>query len=140
MSLYTGKTRLIWSENRIKNIKWRSIWLENQIKNVKGRSTLSEEAPEYFGAKRRLPLKNENIMCATNTKMHGVLVYSKSDLPGLCQMNLRVRNHLSLVSSMAFISYVRNFNVFWHSTLKCKRGLRKLSTCWIFSFELRFHL
>jgi hypothetical protein len=32
------------------------------IKNVKGRSTSSEEAPEYFGAKRGLSLKNENIM------------------------------------------------------------------------------
>jgi hypothetical protein len=29
---------------------------------MKGRSTSSEEAPEYFGAKRRLSLKNENIM------------------------------------------------------------------------------
>jgi hypothetical protein len=33
--------------------------------NIKGRSTSSEEAPEYFGAKRRLSLKNENIMCDT---------------------------------------------------------------------------
>jgi hypothetical protein len=37
--------------------------LENRIKNIKGRSTSSEEAPEYFGAKRRLSLNNENIMC-----------------------------------------------------------------------------
>jgi hypothetical protein len=63
MSLYTGKNRLIRSENQIENIKGRSIQLENQIKNVKGQSTSSEEAPEYFGAKRRLSLKNENIRC-----------------------------------------------------------------------------
>ncbi len=37
--------------------------MENRIKNIKGQSTSSEEAPEYFGAKRRLSLKNENIMC-----------------------------------------------------------------------------
>jgi hypothetical protein len=37
--------------------------LENWIKNVKGQSTLSEVAPEYFGTKRCLSLKNENIMC-----------------------------------------------------------------------------
>jgi hypothetical protein len=41
--------------------------LENRIKNVKGQSTSSEEAPEYFGAKRRLSLKNENIMCDKRT-------------------------------------------------------------------------
>ncbi len=39
--------------------------MKKRIKNVKGRSTSSEEAPEYFGAKRRLSLKNENIMCDT---------------------------------------------------------------------------
>jgi hypothetical protein len=37
--------------------------LENRIKNITGQNTSSEEAPEYFGAKRRLSLKNENIMC-----------------------------------------------------------------------------
>jgi hypothetical protein len=42
--------------------------LENQIKNVKGRITSSEEVPEYFGAKRHLSLKNENIMCDRKTK------------------------------------------------------------------------
>jgi len=67
MSLYTGKNRLIRSDNRIKNIKGRSIRLENRIKNVKERSTSSEEAPEYFGAKRCLSLKNENIMCDNST-------------------------------------------------------------------------
>jgi len=36
--------------------------LENRIKNIEGRSTSSEEAPEYFGAKGALSLKNENIM------------------------------------------------------------------------------
>ena len=51
------KNRLIRSENRIENIKGWSIRLENWIKNVKGRSTSSEEAPEYFGTKRRLSLK-----------------------------------------------------------------------------------
>ncbi len=42
----------------------------------------------------------------TYTKMLGVLVCSKSDLSGLYQMMLRVRNHLSLLSSLAFISWV----------------------------------
>ncbi len=37
--------------------------MKNQIKNIEGRSTSSEEAPEYFGAKGALSLKNENIMC-----------------------------------------------------------------------------
>jgi len=37
--------------------------LKNWIKNIEGRSTSSEEAPEYFGAKGALSLKNENIMC-----------------------------------------------------------------------------
>jgi hypothetical protein len=49
MSLYTGKNRLIQSENL--------------IENVKGQSTSSEVDPEYFGAKRRLSFKNENIKC-----------------------------------------------------------------------------
>ncbi len=54
---------MIRSENRIKNIKGRSIRLKNRIKNIEGRSTSSEEAPEYFGTKGALSLKNENIMC-----------------------------------------------------------------------------
>jgi hypothetical protein len=37
--------------------------LKNWIKNIEGQSTSSEEAPEYFGAKGALSLKNENIMC-----------------------------------------------------------------------------
>jgi hypothetical protein len=37
--------------------------LKNRIKNIEGWSTSSEEAPEYFGAKGALSLKNENIMC-----------------------------------------------------------------------------
>jgi hypothetical protein len=37
--------------------------LKNLIKNIEGRSTSSEEAPEYFGTKGSLSLKNENIMC-----------------------------------------------------------------------------
>jgi hypothetical protein len=49
----------------MENIKGQSVPLENQIKNVKGQSTSSEVAPEYFGAKRHLSLKNENIMCDT---------------------------------------------------------------------------
>ncbi len=32
---------------------------------MEGRSTSNEEAPEYFGAKGTLSLKNENIMCDT---------------------------------------------------------------------------
>jgi hypothetical protein len=51
MSLYTEHNRMIQSENR--------------IKNKEGRSTSSEEAPEYFGTKGALSLKNENIMCDT---------------------------------------------------------------------------
>jgi hypothetical protein len=49
MSLYTGKNRLIQSENR--------------IENAKGRRNSSEVDPECFGAKRRLSFKNENIKC-----------------------------------------------------------------------------
>ncbi len=37
--------------------------MKNQIKNIEGQSTSIEEAPEYFGAKGTLSLKNENIMC-----------------------------------------------------------------------------
>jgi hypothetical protein len=37
--------------------------LKNRIKNIEGQSTSSEEAPEYFGAKGALSLKNENIVC-----------------------------------------------------------------------------
>ncbi len=37
--------------------------MKNRIKNIEGRRTSSEEAPEYFGAKGALSLKNENIMC-----------------------------------------------------------------------------
>ncbi len=37
--------------------------MKNRIKNIEGQSTSSEEAPEYFGAKGTLSLKNENIMC-----------------------------------------------------------------------------
>jgi hypothetical protein len=42
-----------------------SIQLNNRIKNIEGQSISSEEAPEYFGAKGALSLKNENIMCDT---------------------------------------------------------------------------
>ncbi len=42
--------------------------MKNRIKNIEGRSTSSEEAPEYFGAKGALLLKNENIMCDTMKK------------------------------------------------------------------------
>ncbi len=62
-SLYTENSRLIRSEKQIKNIKGWSIRLKNRIKNIEGRSTSSEEAPEYFGAKGALSLKNEYIMC-----------------------------------------------------------------------------
>jgi hypothetical protein len=55
------------SEKRIKNIKGRSIQLKNRIKNIEGQSTSSEEAPEYFGTKGTLSLKNENIMCDSFT-------------------------------------------------------------------------
>ncbi len=76
MSLYTGKNRLIRLENQIENIKGWSIRLENWIKNVKGQSTSSEEAPEYFGAKRRLSFRNENIRCDTliESEPHSVLL------------------------------------------------------------------
>ncbi len=33
---------------------------------MEGQSTSNEEAPEYFGAKGALSLKNENIMCDTS--------------------------------------------------------------------------
>ena len=33
---------------------------------MEGQSTSNEEAPEYFGAKGALLLKNENIMCDTS--------------------------------------------------------------------------
>jgi hypothetical protein len=49
----------------IKNINWWSIRLKNRIKNIGGWRTSSEEAPEYFGAKGALSLKNENIMYDT---------------------------------------------------------------------------
>ncbi len=62
-SLCTENNRLIQSEKQIKNIKGWSIRLNNRIKNIKGQSTSSEEAPEYFGAKGALSLKNEIIMC-----------------------------------------------------------------------------
>jgi hypothetical protein len=68
VSLYTENNRLIRSEKRIKNIKGWSILLKNWIKNIEGRSTSSEEAPEYFGAKGTLSLKNENIMCDMTIK------------------------------------------------------------------------
>jgi len=42
--------------------------LKNRIKNIEGQSTSSEEAPEYFGAKVALLLKNENIMCDKTIK------------------------------------------------------------------------
>jgi hypothetical protein len=44
--------------------------LKKRNKNNEGRSTSSEETPEYFGAKRRLSIKNENIMC-DSTKWGG---------------------------------------------------------------------
>jgi hypothetical protein len=64
--------RIGWSD-QTKNIKGQSIRLKNQIKNIKGQSTSSEEAPEYFGAKRRLLLKNENIMCDKDYNLGPVL-------------------------------------------------------------------
>jgi hypothetical protein len=68
MSLCTENNRLIRSEKWIKNIKGWSIQLKNQIKNIEGRSISSEEAPEYFGAKGALSLKNEYIMCDRTTQ------------------------------------------------------------------------
>ncbi len=62
MSLYTGKNKLIQSENR--------------IENVKGRSTSSEVDPEYFGAKRRLSFKNENIRCDNCSEQHSLEQHS----------------------------------------------------------------
>ncbi len=38
-----------------------SIQLKNRIKNIEGQSTSSEEAPEYFGAKGALSLKNDSL-------------------------------------------------------------------------------
>jgi len=75
MSLYTQNNRLIRSENRLENIKGWSIRLEYRIKNIKGAEHLIENRikkykmggalpvkySEYFGAKRRESLKNENI-------------------------------------------------------------------------------
>jgi hypothetical protein len=66
VSLYTENNRLVRSEKRIKNIKGWGIRLKNRIKNIEWRSTSNEEAPEYFGAKGALSLKNENIMCDTS--------------------------------------------------------------------------
>jgi hypothetical protein len=68
-SLCTENNRLIRSEKRIKNIKGWSIQLNNRIKNIEGQSTSSEVAPEYFGAKGALSLKNENIICDKCNKL-----------------------------------------------------------------------
>ncbi len=59
--IYTGNIRLMWSENRIENIKGWSIQLENRIKNIKGAEHFKWSVSEYFGTKRHLSLKNENI-------------------------------------------------------------------------------
>ncbi len=60
-ALYTGNIRLIRSENWIENIKGQSIQLENWIKNIKGVEHFKWSVSEYFGIKRPLSLKNENI-------------------------------------------------------------------------------
>jgi len=42
--------------------------IEEPDQEYRGRSTSSEEAPEYFGTKGTLSLKNENIMCDMTVK------------------------------------------------------------------------
>ncbi len=54
--------------------------MKNWMKNTEGRSTSSEDAPEYFGTKDTLSLKNENIMCDNQTRLERLATDKHSSL------------------------------------------------------------
>jgi hypothetical protein len=120
--------------------------LENRIKNVKGQSTSSEEAPEYFGAKRRLSLKNENIMCdrSYNNKvlLHQSLI-----------VKLVVSEEKSLVKPFPCLigqDYFGSFILYWslpssslsfeHQQQKRNRLLRPRLICKLSDYLLLLHM